>query len=171
MDIFCKNVHGRVVIRYLAFIIRNLKIFCVIFLKKMVVRVAVLPRVDQLTKVMPNFWRAVYSTTVCNWSLDMTPIPLKVFWAKLKFEIRSNFEELWLKMSSVDHSKNFTHVTTMLLSWRVWLLCDRPNMFWTRALENFVEFQIRLKYWQLDGRLTCSNFFFKKNTMPSWCSL
>ena len=27
----------------------------------MVIRVAVLPRVDQLTKMMPNFWRAVYS--------------------------------------------------------------------------------------------------------------
>ena len=26
----------------------------------MVISVTVLPRVDQLTKVMPNFWRAVY---------------------------------------------------------------------------------------------------------------
>ena len=29
-------------------------------LEKRVIWVAVLPRVDQLTKVMPNFWRAVY---------------------------------------------------------------------------------------------------------------
>ena len=29
-------------------------------LDKMVIWVAVLPRVDQLAKVMPNFWRAVY---------------------------------------------------------------------------------------------------------------
>ena len=60
IDIFCKYDHGRVVIIYPAFIIRNFRIFCVIFLKKMVIWVAVLPRVDQLTKVMPSFWKAVY---------------------------------------------------------------------------------------------------------------
>ena len=108
MDIFCKNVHGRVVIRYLAFIIRNLKIFCVIFLKKMVVRVAVLPRVDQLTKVMPNFWSAVYSTTVCNWSLDMTPIPLKVFWAKLKEWILFQYSILRHKCNDVVYVRVLT---------------------------------------------------------------
>ena len=63
IDIFCKYDHGRVVIIYLAFIIRNFKIFCDI-LENMVIWVAVLPRVDQLTKVMPNFWRAVYIRTV-----------------------------------------------------------------------------------------------------------
>ena len=56
---FCKYDHCRVVIIYLAFIIRNFEIFCVTLLKKMVIWVAILPRVDQLTKVMPNFWRAV----------------------------------------------------------------------------------------------------------------
>ena len=53
------------VIIYQAFIIRNFKMCCDI-LENMVIRIAVLPRVDQLTKAMPNFWRAVYSQMIGN---------------------------------------------------------------------------------------------------------
>ena len=48
---------------YIASVIRNFKIIPVIFLKKMVIWVAILPRVHLLIKVMPNFWKAVYKNT------------------------------------------------------------------------------------------------------------
>ena len=161
MDIFCKNVHGRVVIRYLAFIIWNLKIFYVIFLKKMVVWVAVLPRVDQLTKVMPNFWRAVYITNVCNWSLDMTPVPLKVFCAKLKFEICWNFEEL--SRSQQKCHDNVTVMTCLIIVWSAeYVLNKGIRQF--RWISNSIEILTV-------GRSPHVFFFFNKNTMPSWYSL
>ena len=37
----------------------------------MVIWVAVLPRVDQLTKVMPNFWRAVYFIISAHGTIDL----------------------------------------------------------------------------------------------------
>ena len=46
-------------------------------LENMVIWVAVLPRVDQLTKVMPNFWRAVYFLLVAP-SIGITK-PLNQF--------------------------------------------------------------------------------------------
>ena len=73
----------------------------------MVISVAVLPRVDQRTKVMPNFWRAVYLSHLQqpNWS------------AEYKVVLTSSLAQTWLSTpDSPVRGKDDTH-TEMLTRW------------------------------------------------------
>ena len=42
--------------------------------------------------------------------------------------------------------RNFAHIMTVTLSWRAKFCCDRLNILWTKASQNFIEFRIRSKY-------------------------
>ena len=74
-----------------------------------------------------------------------------------EFRIRSKFTVLWFNMWSTDHNEGTRHDSVTVVTCAKFR-CDRSNMWWTRALQMFTEFRIRLKYRSWDGRMTSAGF-------------
>ena len=62
---------------------------------------------------------------------------------------------LWFKMCSTDNNEILYTSRHLHYCDVSKYICDRPNMLWSRALQNFAEYRIRSKYRSWDRRLDC----------------
>ena len=88
--------------------------------------------------------RSIYVHGVHLVIIDQAPVPLSIFWSNSKFDENS-------KHSSVKYTQPITtifctrHDSVTVVTCAKYL-CDRSNMFETRAFWIFIEFRIWSKY-------------------------
>ena len=76
------------------------------------------------------------------------PVPLTVFWSNSQYSGLMSGQLITTKFCECHNS--VTVVTCAKFC------CDQLNMFWTRSLQSFIEFWIRLKYHKWDRQKGCT---------------